>query len=331
MFTYSEGCILWTRPLARDQIARGEILIPAELRDAAGLGIDLPRGSMLADDRIVGLQTWMEERRVKAGHRLFLVVGTRSSKAQIATRPQVFVALTKSTGTILRFRPSQIGQLPPADRAVEVVTPDGGTLSAKFHRHVQNPYFAGAEIRHWIIQQCPGTNRRDTHMYELVRYSAYLVETDEDVAGALDSVHRTVQHPTSAPAQALDAWTQLRRVGDSFRRAPRKIRSSMATRYEADPKLSRLVKECFGYDCQVEGCRGLPGVDGKNFVEAHHLEHLSRGGAHHPHNLCVLCANHHRLLHRDANVRVLTRIGDDVVIRHSEGRLWVRRDLSKLR
>ena len=331
MFTHSEGCILWTRPLRGDQIERGEILIPAELRDGAGLLIDLPRGSTLTDDRIVGLQNWMAKLRVKAGHRLFLQVRVRSSKAKITTRPRMFVALTKNTGTILRFRPSQIGQLPGTDRAVIVVTPDGETLPGKFHRHVQNPYFGGAEIRHWIIQQCPGTNRRDSNMYELVRHSAYLVETDQDVAGALDSVHRMVQPSASPAGQVPDVWTQLRRVGDSFRGAPRKIRSSMATRYEADPELSRLVKECFGYKCQVDGCRGLPGVDAKNFVEAHHLEHLSRGGAHDPHNLCVLCANHHRLLHRDASVRLLTRIGDDVLIRHCKGKFWVRRDLSKLR
>ena len=331
MFSHSAGCILWTRPLGPEQIERGEILIPAELRDVAGLAIDLPSGSMLTDHRIVELRQWMEKRRVKAGHRLFLQVGTRSSKAKITTKPPMFVALTKSTGTILRFRPSQIGQLPPADRAVMVVTPDGGTLPANFHRNVNNPYFSGTEIRHWIIQQCPATNRRDTNMYELVRHSAYLVETDEDVAGALDSVHRAVQQSASSHAPPLDPWTQLRRVGDSFRGAPRKIRSSMATRYEADPELSRLVKECLGYECQVDGCPGLRGIAGKNFVEAHHIQHLSRGGAHHPHNLCVLCANHHRLLHRDPNVRVLTRTGDDVLVRHSQGRLWVRRDLSKFR
>jgi len=330
MFTHSHGCILWTRPLDANQVQDGEVILPPELQDVEGLTLRVPDGSFVKPDRLVGLKTWMKK-NVQVGDRIFFYIPSRSTSVDLVTKSRMFVALTKNTGTILRFRPSQIHDLPPDDRPVTVVTPDGRVLAGKFRRNPQNPYFGGVQVRRWIIKRCPDTNRRDTHMCELVRDSVYFIETNEDVAGAIDAVERTVKDRAPRVTSPEDAWEDLASVANTFRAATPKIRASIAKRYETDPRLSRLVKDCFGYACQVDGCPGLSGVEGKNFVEAHHLEHLSKGGANDPYNLCVLCANHHRLLHRDKKARVATRRGDDVLVRHSTGTFWIRRDLSRLR
>jgi hypothetical protein len=44
------------------------------------------------------------------------------------------------------------------------------------------------------------------------------------------------------------------------------------------------------------GCR-FPGCTAKQFVDAHHIKHWSRGGPTALHNLVLLCRGHHRLLH----------------------------------
>ena len=36
---------------------------------------------------------------------------------------------------------------------------------------------------------------------------------------------------------------------------------------------------------------------GAVIVDVHHIEHMARTIDHHPRNLCVLCANHHRFVH----------------------------------
>ena len=47
---------------------------------------------------------------------------------------------------------------------------------------------------------------------------------------------------------------------------------------------------------QDEGCV-FPGCDNRRFVDAHHIQHWSRGGETKLDNLCLLCQRHHALVH----------------------------------
>jgi hypothetical protein len=46
-----------------------------------------------------------------------------------------------------------------------------------------------------------------------------------------------------------------------------------------------------------DGCCVFPGCSNRLYLDAHHLEHWSRGGATKLHNLLTLCPAHHRLVH----------------------------------
>jgi predicted HNH restriction endonuclease len=68
--------------------------------------------------------------------------------------------------------------------------------------------------------------------------------------------------------------------------------------------LRRLVVNLVGAKCMVHECqeteryRNTWGECGARvIVEVHHVEEVAKTNDHRPRNLCVLCANHHRLLH----------------------------------
>lgn len=66
---------------------------------------------------------------------------------------------------------------------------------------------------------------------------------------------------------------------------------------------------------QDEGCT-FPGCSNRRFVDAHHIEHWSRGGETSLQNLCLLCHHHHTLVHE----------GDFTVERTEEGLRFVAPD-----
>jgi 5-methylcytosine-specific restriction protein A len=72
--------------------------------------------------------------------------------------------------------------------------------------------------------------------------------------------------------------------------------------YPRSRALAGDVKREQGYVCL--GCDADPGwldADGNRYLEAHHLEHLSRGGADAKRNLVALCPNCHRRVHHGAD------------------------------
>jgi CBS-domain-containing membrane protein len=65
----------------------------------------------------------------------------------------------------------------------------------------------------------------------------------------------------------------------------------------------------------------VPGCHHAVFVDVHHLTLRSEGGGHDPNSLVVLCAAHHRALHRGS----LILEGDvtrGLVFRHADGSLY---------
>jgi hypothetical protein len=47
-------------------------------------------------------------------------------------------------------------------------------------------------------------------------------------------------------------------------------------------------------------CCQFPGCDKRRFLDAHHIEHWSRGGETRLSNLVLLCRRHHRFLHESS-------------------------------
>jgi len=57
------------------------------------------------------------------------------------------------------------------------------------------------------------------------------------------------------------------------------------------PEVKAAVRQRDGFKCRFCG--------GKNNLQVHHIFYRSQGGSHEPHNLIVLCFEHHRLVHSD--------------------------------
>lgn len=71
---------------------------------------------------------------------------------------------------------------------------------------------------------------------------------------------------------------------------------AIVTRYERDRELVKLMKLLRGSQCQI--CNySFKTIEGEDYCECHHLEHLSNNGLDVSKNILVLCANHHRQFH----------------------------------
>ncbi|HEV8246496.1 MAG TPA: HNH endonuclease signature motif containing protein [Polyangiaceae bacterium] len=89
------------------------------------------------------------------------------------------------------------------------------------------------------------------------------------------------------------------------------IAADLATQ-DIPPALRRSVMR------RDRGCCVVPGCKHRNFVDVHHLLPRSDGGAHEPDNLVVLCAAHHRALHR-GQLLVEGRPSVGLIFRHADG------------
>jgi hypothetical protein len=97
-------------------------------------------------------------------------------------------------------------------------------------------------------------------------------------------------------------------------RASRSAVSARATQ-SIPPATRRLVLRRDGGRCVVPGCRH--GV----FLDVHHLAPRAEGGGHDANELIVLCAAHHRALHRGQLI-VEGRVATGLVFRHADGSFY---------
>jgi hypothetical protein len=78
------------------------------------------------------------------------------------------------------------------------------------------------------------------------------------------------------------------------------------------PATRRLVLRRDGGRCVVPGCAHSA------FVDVHHLQLRSEGGDHDPEQLIVLCAAHHRALHR-GKLRIAGTVAHELRFAHADG------------
>jgi len=241
-------------------------------------------------------------------------------------------AIVHHTGTIVRFRTSQLPDLPDADCDAALVLPNGSVVDVHFRRHPANPNISGPGLVRYIKRRFKFGEKRpglleiaQGHVWRLFDLSqAEPVATTCRLSGL-----RRGQLSPSSLAAALARFDRLHDAKDRRRAYQRLLRP---------PVLRRLMLGVFGELCQVDLCTASEDTSvywndpaaGRAIVEVHHVEALAMRVDHHPHNLCVVCANHHRLIHGFGPWGI-THEGDNVLLGRASKQLRIVRDFSVLR
>lgn len=235
--------------------------------------------------------------------------------------------LVHDTGTMIRFRTSQLGALPAASADIQVLLPTGRLVECHFNRHPQNPNVSGAGLVQYIKHRIPLKAREDVLVERRTStlWVVHLLEDSIDVAGEANVPIGRVRGGALQPQDL----TKLMAFADRENERGRRLASYQ--RVLRPIGLRRMMIDLVGARCMAENCGACDEFDAEwgngtrsVIVEVHHIEHVARTIDHHPRNLCVLCANHHRFVHGAGNWAV-THEGSDVVLRRSAQRLLVRR------
>jgi len=230
--------------------------------------------------------------------------------------PELTAALVHHTGSMIRFRPAQLPYLPAQDVNCSVTLLDGKSVNGRFRRHPANPYIGGAELVRWIKTW--------------VRWNEPASVVVEQVGQGL--VVRLRTQSGGQPQTALSRRIRRKAVGiGKIKNAARRRRAYSA--WEHNPALRQLVLHVWPPQCQVIGCRagqGLPITLADKIVDVHHIEFVSSGGSDSPINLCLLCANHHALLHRASTMQILSNDSEQVRIAVNGTELTIERDIKEL-
>lgn len=217
----------------------------------------------------------------------------------------------QQTGAFIRFTTSQLPSLPPAEMDCTVVLPHGRVVRGHFNRNRKNPNINGAELRRWILANVP-------------RRRSLEVRVSETSAGRIAIL----------PAEAVPAGEGLGPEIAALAEAPAERRRAEFERWERSPSLREKLLSIWAHVCQVEGCSTLtefPEADRIAALEVHHLEHVGDGGTDGIMNLCLICANHHRLIHLGRPPAALLSSGaTEVRVGVGSVALIIRRDLGVL-
>lgn len=136
------------------------------------------------------------------------------------------------------------------------------------------------------------------------------VLTSGEVAPADININQGL-HVEHGQAGAHTNFEKLKAILHRYEYAAPSIRQRAVKQIERGP-IGELVKNANGRRCQICMAFGLSGttfkgVNGKHYVEAHHVEPVSSNaiGVLRVSNVVTLCANHHRELHMGASATVI--------------------------
>lgn len=240
--------------------------------------------------------------------------------------------LTHQTGTIIRFRPSQLSRLPNDDMDLTVELFDGQVIPGRFHLHPSNPYVAGPRIVQFIRSHVRPQSREQALISVVGRHWRLFKAQPVSKEMARYGVSR--QRAALGQLRGKDIDRILKKIDRLSDQSSRRKEYQRLTR---PPGLRQIIIELMGMKCQVEGCDAAQSTADEwdddsaalSVLEVHHIEAVAKIEDHSPRNLCVLCANHHRLIHGFGPWAICHR--DDDVILTREGRhLYIVRDLSVL-
>ena len=240
--------------------------------------------------------------------------------------------LTNQTGTIIRFRTSQLPRLPDEDVDLTVELFDGRVIPGRFHRHPANPYVAGPRVRRFIQLRVPAHSKEQVLISVIGRHWRLFEPGPVGAEAARYGVDKLRATEGILTGRDLDGI--LKQIDALGSRSGRREAYERLTR---PPALRQLVIGLMGPRCQVEGCHAAQNTAAEwddeaaalSVLEVHHIEEVAKVEDHSPRNLCVICANHHRLIHGFGPWAVRHE-GDDVVLTRGDGHLRIVRDLSAL-
>ena len=238
-------------------------------------------------------------------------------------------ALVHHTGTMIRFRPRQLEDLPGADADLQIMLPTGRIVDGHFRRNVANPNISGVGLVGYIkrLMDFGEVERALIEQVSPSTWRLYRLGTAVEIAG---NAHVSSQRVRRARLLESDV-ARLAALADAF--ADRRRRLQEYKRVLRPTALRRLMINLVGPTCQIDGCsaaelfsQGFEDEDaGRAVVEVHHIEAIARCIDHHPRNLCVLCANHHRLIHGWGSWEP-EHVGPNVVLRHDDCELRIVRE-----
>ncbi len=240
--------------------------------------------------------------------------------------------LVHHTGTIIRFTTSQLGSLPPTHKDIRVQLPSDAIVPGHFLRNVHNPNVSGAGVVRYI-KQVLGYGERRAALID-VSGSLWRVFNVEDVVEVTSGAHVSATRVRSAKLTGGDLAALLTVADNAALMGARRVEYQHLLR---PPGLRQMILSLMGPLCQVEGCGAAQDVQASwgdpaavlAILEVHHIEAMARTIDHHPRNLCVLCSNHHSLIHGFGPWEV-THDGDDVVLSSNQGSLRIVRNLNFL-
>ena len=243
-------------------------------------------------------------------------------------------ALVHHTGTIIRFRPSQLRELPASDLDLTIELPSGKLVEGHFRRHPANPNISGRGVVKYIKARLNFGDVRPGLIDNAGKTLWRLYKTDRLVQ--LAQVHRISQTRASRGSLTGRDIKKLLAAVDRVQSATQRRREYAKLLRPA--ALRRIVLDLMGARCQVDGCTAH--LDMRRqwrdpaaavaILDVHHIEALARCIDHNPRNLCILCGNHHHLIHYFGPWEV-SHAGDDVILTKGSRDLRIVRDLGFMR
>lgn len=203
---------------------------------------------------------------------------------------QVSARLIHHTGSMIRFTTAQLPTLPPTDVQCQVILPDGRVVDGRFKRNPANPYIGGPDLVRWIKTWARANEPVDVEVEQFGRLNQVRIHTV-----AVGPVRATPLVPVTARRAVGRSAVRLGRIGNAARR-----RTAYRS-WERNPSLRLVALDAWPPRCQVSACashRGMPDALLPALVEVHHVVSVAARGADSPLNVCLLCANHHAVIHR---------------------------------
>lgn len=239
--------------------------------------------------------------------------------------------LVHHTGTMIRFRTSQLGDLPKASQDVALLLPTGRIVTGRFNRNLKNPNVSGESLVQYVKRRL-GFGEREDVLLERRRADLWVLHLLKDAVAAAEDVKLspTGIHRVREGALKFHDLAALVNLADHEDQRGRRVQEYKRVLRPAG--LRRLVLNAVGASaCMVRDCDASEHFEaawgagsGAVIVEVHHVEQVARAVDHHPRNLCILCANHHRFVHGSGSWTV-RHDGPDVILGRANHELVIRR------
>jgi predicted HNH restriction endonuclease len=183
---------------------------------------------------------------------------------------------------------------------MQMLLPNKQLVQAHFNRNYANPNVTGPELVRYIKNRLQPGGREDV-LVEIRSSDLWVLHLIDDVLQVTTVAGVSSSRVKKGVFEAKD-MAALLALADA--ETNREKRWEYYKRILRPPGLRRLFIRLMGARCMVDSCSASEEFDaawgagsGEAIVEVHHVEHVAKRIDHSPRNLCVLCANHHKLLH----------------------------------